>query len=72
MSGTVLDHWLVRGYLRELDAVMRGLPAAQARELREQITAHLDDALRSASDESGLDKVRRQVKALTSKYPLPG
>jgi hypothetical protein len=45
MSGTVLDHWLVRGYLRELDAVMRGLPAAQARELREQITAHLDDAL---------------------------
>jgi hypothetical protein len=41
MSGTVLDHWLVRGYLRELDAVMRGLPAAQARELREQITAHL-------------------------------
>jgi hypothetical protein len=45
MSGTVLDHWLVRGYLRELDAVMRGLPPAQARELREQITAHLDDAL---------------------------
>jgi Nitrate and nitrite sensing len=45
MSGTVLDHWLVRGYLRELDAVMRGLPAVQARELREQITAHLDDAL---------------------------
>jgi hypothetical protein len=45
MSGTVLDHRLVRGYLRELDAVMRGLPAAQARELREQITAHLDDAL---------------------------
>ena len=45
MSGTVLDHWLVRGYLRELDAVLRGLPAAQARELKEQITAHLDDAL---------------------------
>src|ERR1700689_735663 len=45
MSGTVLDHWLVRGYLRELDAVLRGLPAAQARELKEQISAHLDDAL---------------------------
>ena len=45
MSGTVLDHWLVRGYLRELDTVTRDLPAAQARELREQITAHLDDAL---------------------------
>jgi len=51
MSGTVLDHWLVRGYLRELDAVMRGLPAAQARELREQITAHLDDALRPDADD---------------------
>ena len=45
MSGTVLGHRLVRGYLRKLDAAMRGLPAAQARELREQITAHLDDAL---------------------------
>jgi Nitrate and nitrite sensing len=51
MSGTVLDHWLVRGYLRELDAVMRGLPAAQARELREQITAHLDDALGPDADD---------------------
>ena len=46
MSGTALDHRLVRDYLRELDAAMRGLPAAQARELKEQITAHLDDALR--------------------------
>jgi nitrate/nitrite sensing protein/HAAS domain-containing protein len=45
MSGTALDHPLVRGYLRELDAALRGLPAAQASELREQITAHLDDAL---------------------------
>ena len=52
MSGTVLDHWLVRDYLRELDAAMRGLPAVQARELKEQITAHLDDALRpDAGDE---------------------
>jgi len=45
MSGTVLDHRLVRDYLCELDAAMRGLPTAKARELREQITAHLDDAL---------------------------
>lgn len=45
MSGTALDHPLVRGYLRELDAALRDLPAAQASELREQITAHLDDAL---------------------------
>ena len=45
MSGTGLDHRLVRAYLRELDAALRGLPAAQARELKEQITAHLQDAL---------------------------
>ena len=45
MSGTAFDHRLVRDYLRELDAAMRGLPAAQTRELREQITTHLDDAL---------------------------
>jgi hypothetical protein len=36
MSGTALDHWLVRGYLSELDAALGGLPAAQARELKEQ------------------------------------
>jgi Nitrate and nitrite sensing len=51
MSGTELDHPLVRGYLRDLDAAMRGLPAAQARELREQITAHLDDALGPGASE---------------------
>lgn len=45
MSGTALDHRLVRDYLRELDKAMRGLPDTQARELKEQITAHLDDAL---------------------------
>jgi len=45
VSGTALDHRLVRDYLRELDAAMRGLPAAAARELREQIAAHLEDAL---------------------------
>lgn len=51
MSGTALDRRLVRDYLRELDAAMRGLPAAQARELKEQITAHLDDALRPDADD---------------------
>lgn len=45
MSGTALDHRLVRGYLADLDAAMRGLPAAQARDLREQISAHLEDVL---------------------------
>lgn len=45
MSGTALDHQLIRDYLRELDAATRGLPRAHARELREQIAAHLDEAL---------------------------
>jgi hypothetical protein len=45
MSGTALDHHLVRDYLAELDAALRGLPPAQARELKEQLKAHLDEAL---------------------------
>jgi hypothetical protein len=45
MSGTVLEHFLIRDYLAELSAACVTLPAAQARELREQITAHLEEAL---------------------------
>jgi hypothetical protein len=51
MNGRALDHRLVRDYLCELDAAMRGLPTAQARELKEQITAHLDDALWPDADD---------------------
>lgn len=51
MSGTALDHRLVRDYLREFDTAMRGMPPAQACELREQITAHLDDALQPGADD---------------------
>jgi nitrate/nitrite sensing protein/HAAS domain-containing protein len=51
MSRTVLDHRLVRDYLCELDAAMRALPAAQASELREQIAAHLHDALGPDADD---------------------
>jgi hypothetical protein len=45
MNGTALDHPLVRAYLRELDQALATLPPAQASELTEQITAHLDEAL---------------------------
>jgi hypothetical protein len=51
MSGTALDHWLVRRYLTQLDVATRGLPAAQARELKDQIIAHLDDALPADADD---------------------
>src|SRR5215467_8908659 len=46
MTGTGLDHRLVRDYLRELDAALATLPAARARELKAQLSAHLDEALR--------------------------
>ena len=45
MSDTVLEHPLVREYLRQLSVACAYLPLAQARELREQIAAHLDEAL---------------------------
>ena len=64
MSGSAGDHWLVRDYLCELDAAMRGLPAAQAHELREQITAHLADALPP-------DAGDHQVAAILSRLGSP-
>jgi hypothetical protein len=61
MSGTALDHPLVRDYLRQLDAALRGLPAAQASELREQITAHLDDALGPDAGDQEVAATLRQL-----------
>src|SRR5580692_698738 len=53
-----------------------GTPAVTTRGMKEEemmeIADLMDDALRFAGNESTLDKVREQVKALTSKYPLPG
>jgi len=64
MSGTALDNPLVREYLRELETAFARLPAGQASELREQITAHITDALpRDASDE--------QVAAVLDRLGLP-
>jgi hypothetical protein len=60
MSGTALDHPLIRDYLRELDAAFSASPAGQARELREQITAHLEDALPAgASDQEVAETLSR-------------
>jgi hypothetical protein len=46
-----LDHPLVRDYLAELEAVLAALPPPQAADLREQISAHLDDALPPDADD---------------------
>jgi hypothetical protein len=54
MKSTGLDHRLVRDYLRDLDAALVTLPAEHARELRLQITAHLDEALRPGMDDEGV------------------
>jgi hypothetical protein len=55
VSATVLEHPLVRDYLRRLDAACAALPAAQARELRDQIIAHLDEALPAEATEGEVD-----------------
>jgi hypothetical protein len=60
MNDTVLEHPLVRQYLHELDKASLTLPAAQARELREQIAAHLDEALPpGATPEQVRDEIGR-------------
>ena len=60
MSGITLDHPRIREYLRELDAALGPLPPEQARELREQITAHLDDQLApGATDAEVSDALQR-------------
>jgi hypothetical protein len=60
MSDTVFDLPLVRSYLRELQEASLTLPAAQARELREQIAAHLDEALPpGATDDEVLAELER-------------
>jgi hypothetical protein len=64
VSRTSPDHELVRGYMSQLDAALRGVPAAQARELREQISAHLDDALPPDPDDD-------QVAAVLARLGSP-
>jgi hypothetical protein len=63
MTGTGLDHRLVRDYLRELDAAMATLPAVRARELRAQITAHLEEALQPGTDDQGVAAVLGRLGA---------
>ena len=65
MTGTITDHPLVREYLHDLDAAMRVLPAAQAREIREQITGHLDEALPPDADDE-------EIAAALSRLGPPG
>jgi hypothetical protein len=47
--------------MSQLDAALRRVPAAQASELREQITAHLADALPSDADDEQVAAVLRRL-----------
>jgi glycine hydroxymethyltransferase len=53
-----------------------GTPAVTTRGMKEEemmeIADLMDEALNSKGDATVLDKVRQQVRGLTSKYPLPG
>ncbi|HEX4093383.1 MAG TPA: hypothetical protein VHZ33_32085 [Trebonia sp.] len=62
MSAAVLEHPLVRDYLRRLDAACAALPAGQARELREQIVGHLDEALPADADDDEVENVALRVR----------
>jgi hypothetical protein len=61
MSGTALEHPLVRDYLHELDAAFAVLPLERALELREQITAHRDDALPADADDQEVAAALRRL-----------
>jgi hypothetical protein len=61
MSGTAADHRLVRNYLDRLAYAMRGVPAAQCRELRDQITAHLEDTLPADADDAQIAAALSQL-----------
>jgi hypothetical protein len=67
MSGTVLENVLVREYLRGLSLECISLPVAQARELREQIAAHLDEALAPDATDA---EVRAELDRLGSPRSL--
>ena len=67
MSDTVLEHPLVREYLTRLNIACASLPLAQARELREQIAAHLDEALPPGAT---TEEVRAELSRLGSPRSL--
>lgn len=67
MSDTVLENVLVRDYLRGLSLECILLPVAQARELREQIAAHLDEALAPDATDA---EVRAELARLGSARAL--
>ncbi|MGA3353015.1 MAG: hypothetical protein ABSD85_07500 [Acidimicrobiales bacterium] len=81
MNGTTLERPAVRGYIRELDDALAALPAKQSGELKEEILAHLEDALRLDMDDYEVAEVLRllgppselvaETVATTAPVPAP-
>jgi hypothetical protein len=76
MSDTVLGQPLVREYLRALDEACATLPYDQARELHEQITGHLEEALPPGTSDAEvraeLDRLGRpRAIAAAAAGPVP-
>jgi len=67
MNGTVLENPLIREYLKNLDAACARLRVPSARELREQVIAHLDEAL---SPGAAADEVKAELDRLGSPRAL--
>jgi hypothetical protein len=61
MSGTALEHRLVRSYLTQLDIALGALPSAKARELRSQIAGHLEEALPPGASDEDVAAVLHQL-----------
>jgi hypothetical protein len=82
MNDTTLQHPLVRDYLRTLDSDCAVLPVSYARELREQIRAHLGEALGPEAGDQEVAETLRQLgsprdlvaeaAATAGKRPWPG
>ncbi|MHB1931084.1 MAG: HAAS signaling domain-containing protein [Acidimicrobiales bacterium] len=60
-SADVLDAPLVEEYRRQLEAALRRLPPSEAERLREQIDAHLRDAIARDAGDSAVREVLRRL-----------
>jgi hypothetical protein len=63
MSDTAVRHRLVAGYLRQFDAAASILPVPRARELREQVVAHIEEAV---GPEAGEEEIAAVLRGLGS------
>ncbi|MDR2984008.1 MAG: hypothetical protein LBV34_04120, partial [Nocardiopsaceae bacterium] len=61
MSETAVAHRLVAGYLREFDTSAAVLPVPRARELREQVVAHIEEAVSPDASDEEISAVLRSL-----------